>query len=560
MHHRHRRFGLATTYVALAACLWTSACSDTAQSNGDAIALPLDSAGGDASVGNDSSADTGAADTGIADSGAEDTASVDTTDADSASQDVVADVADTTVADTDVDDTDVDDTAIADTTADDTTVADTIADDTTVADTVADDTTVADTVTDDTAVADTVDPDTAVADTTPDDTTTTDTTTNPTGGPFTPSTCKKVVNTNTDGTVNPFISPARDGEFYISYVAKGGNLMLTWESPTKCLTSVGPIQVNKTAGEVYYWGGIAVVSDAAGNFYAVWESSTKNTEISFAWSKTGKDFSAPIEVVSTTTNGQDPALWVPAPGVVHAAWRGHHPTLPQYDPVYALNPDVFTGKPFSAGTLVFSDADQDDQVSIVTDSKGNIFIAWQSFDGNIFIAKSSNGGANWTPPVQVNDVKDKANAGKANFLAILPNDRLVLTWWDSRKQKSGNENDVFADSSADGLTWGADVQMNDDDARYQEDPSLAVGRSGACSGIVYAVWQDFRSKKSYDIYAARSLDGGLTWSKNEAIASDLAEDEMNPAIAVDSSCNIGVAWRDSTKNQDFDIGSTYLTW
>ncbi len=379
-------------------------------------------------------------------------------------------------------------------------------------------------------------------------------------GPFTPLPCKKFVNLNADGTVNPFIAPARAGQFYVSWVQKGGNLMLTWEAPGSCKTTEGPFQVNKTAGDVYYWGGIAVVSDKAGNFSAVWESQTKGAEISLAWSTTGKDFSLPLEVVSMSTNGQDPALWVAQPGIVHAAWRGHHPTKAQYDPYFATSNDLLNTGKFTAGVPLAADAPQDDQVAIAADSKGNLYYAWQSFDGDIFASKSVDGGKSWTKGVQVNDVKGKANVGKATFLVVSADDRVVLMWSDERKQKSGNENDVFADSSADGVTWGADVQVNDDDARYQQDPSMAVGSGVGCKGAIYAVWQDFRSKKSYDVYISRSIDGGLTWQKNEAVANNLIGDEMNPAIAVDQACVVGVAWRDATKNTTFDIATTYLTW
>lgn len=380
----------------------------------------------------------------------------------------------------------------------------------------------------------------------------------PTWGTFTPSGCTKFVNTNGDGTVNPFISPARDGQFYVSYVAKGGNLMLAWEDPTTCKTVVAPMQVNKTAGAVYYWGAVAVVSDKAGNFYAVWEGAFgTDAEISFAWSKTGKDFSAPIELVSTSTNGQDPALWVPASGEVHAAWRGHHAFEPWYDPYYAFNGSVFSGGSFSPGVLVHADAEQDDQVAIGGDSMGNLYLAWQTFDGDIFIARSTDEGKTWSAPKKVNDETGKANVGKASFMVITPDDRVVLMWSDSRTDSEG---DVYADSSADGLTWGVDVMVNDNTARYQEDPSMVVATATACKGAIYAVWQDMRNKSSYDIYAARSTDGGKTWSANEAIAKDVEGDEMNPAIAVDQSCKVGVAWRDATKNDSFDIGSTYFTW
>jgi len=191
---------------------------------------------------------------------------------------------------------------------------------------------------------------------------------------------------------------------------------------------------------------------------------------------------------------------------------------------------------------------------------GDIYLGWQSFDGDIFISKSIDGGKTWSKAIQVNDVTGKANVGKASFMTITPDDRVVLMWSDKRKTKSGNENDVFADSSKDGITWGTDVQVNDNDARYQEDPSMAVGHGGGCDGAIYAVWQDFRSKKSYDIYMSRSIDGGKTWAKNQPIANDLQGDEMNPAIAVDNACVIGVAWRDSTTNSKFDIGTQYVKW
>jgi hypothetical protein len=377
---------------------------------------------------------------------------------------------------------------------------------------------------------------------------------------FSKTGCQKTVNLNTDGTVNPFISPARNGQFYVSWVQKGGNLMLTWESPTLCETVEGPFQVNAAEGTVYYWGGIAVVSDNQGNFYAVWESTQSGKDIAFAYSETGLTFSEPIELVSTSTNGQDPAIWVPKAGEVHAAWRGHHPVLPQYDTLYAKGTSMFAGGTFSTGLMVNEDDPQDDQVALVGDGKGKLYLAWQRFDGDLFASRSLDNGASWSAPVQVNDVNGMANVGKATFMTITPDGRVVIIWSDERKQKSGNENDVFADSSLDGLTWGVDVQVNDVDARYQEDPALAVATSGPCKGAVYAVWQDFRSKDSFDVYAARSTDGGLTWSANEAIANDLEGDEMKPAIAVGADCTIGVAWRDGVNNANFDIGTTYLNW
>ena len=84
-------------------------------------------------------------------------------------------------------------------------------------------------------------------------------------------------------------------------------------------------------------------------------------------------------------------------------------------------------------------------------------------------------------------------------------------------------------------------------------------------GRILLAWSKFIGNNHSDfgagVIAARwSDDGGLTWSKNETAANSLEGDEMNPAIAVDGTCTIGVAWRDSGVNPNFDIGSAYLKW
>jgi len=172
------------------------------------------------------------------------------------------------------------------------------------------------------------------------------------------------------------------------------------------------------------------LSDNAGNFYTAWKSQTKGADMSIAWSTTGrsttgKDLSPPIEVVTTSTNGQDPAWWAASPGVAHAAWRGHHSTPKQCAPLCATGVDLFKNNGFSKGVPLQDDATQDDQMAIAADSKGHLYYAWQSHDGDMFAAKSTNGGKTWSKPVQVNDVNGKANVGKGALLVVTPNDRVV---------------------------------------------------------------------------------------------------------------------------------------
>ena len=379
------------------------------------------------------------------------------------------------------------------------------------------------------------------------------------GGPakFVASGCDLKVNTNGDGTVNPFISPAREGQFYVSYVAKGGNLMVGWEDPKVCKTAAGPFQVNKVAGEVYYWGGQSVVSDQAGNFYAVWEAK-KPSGIAFAWSKSGKDFSTTALVSSTSENGIHPSLIAPKPGQVHVAWTGLHKG--QYDPFYARTDNAFdAGGKWTMGQLVAASKVQDDSTAVAVGPGGAVFLAWETFEGDLFVARSDDSGKTWSAPAQVNDVAGKAHVGIGSFMVVDPSSGTVhVAWKDTRKDGEG---DLWWDSSPDGKTFGTDVMVADSTKRYQEDPSLVVGGLGTpCAGVVYAVWQDFRSNKSYDIYGARLSPGTKVWSANQLLTPKSDGDQMNPAIAVDTGCTVGVAWRDSAANASFDIKATFFAW
>ena len=383
--------------------------------------------------------------------------------------------------------------------------------------------------------------------------------------------CDFKVNGWETGTVNPYIFPAREGKFYVSYVAKedledGANLKLAWVDPGTCTVTEGPFTVNTTPGAVYYWGGQFAASDGVGNFYAVWEAgSGTGMEIAFAASESGTEFDPPTEVVSVSDNGSDPSLALLGSGQVVGMWTGFidsdAPAGFEYDPFVTVNTDVFGGGGFSTATQVVATPIQDDQTAIVADPEGNIYAAWESFQdgtdlgGNVYVAMSQDGGATFGPKVKVNDVASKANVGKGQWMAF-GNGNLYIVWSDSRDDYEG---DVFLDVAPGGtINFGIDIMVNDNTYRYQEDPSVVVGEGDLCNGSVYVVWQDLRSNSSYDIYGAKSSDAGLSFEANQMMNPVQEGDQMNPAVGVDMSCVVGTAWRDSTTNNKFDIKATFL--
>jgi hypothetical protein len=374
--------------------------------------------------------------------------------------------------------------------------------------------------------------------------------------------CKVKINANNTGTVNPFIFPAREGDFYVTYVAKeddGGNMKLAWVDPETCSVVKGPFTVNDQPGGAYYWNAQWALSDGIGNFYAVWEPGWGFPgELRFAASETGETFGPSVEVVSNSENGIDASLAVLGPGNVIVVWSGYNGI--QYDAYLSRNTNVFGGGQFSTAVQVASTKIQDDQTAVAVDSAGNIYVAWESFQdgtdegGNIYVAKSMDGGQTFAAAVKVNDVAGKANVGIATFMAW-GGDRLYLVWSDTRTDSEG---DVYLDSSTDGLNFGADVMVNDSTYRYQEDPSVVVGQGTDCNGIVYVAWQDLRSNQGYEVWGARSATDGASFEPNKLLSLPALEDQMNPAIAVDPKCIVGVVWRDSETNDSFDIRGTFL--
>ena len=142
----------------------------------------------------------------------------------------------------------------------------------------------------------------------------------------------------------------------------------------------------------------------------------------------------------------------------------------------------------------------------------------------------------WSPDVKVND--DVLSSHQADPSLVVSGNNPYAAWEDSR---SGNPDIYFARSTDGGATWSANVKINDDaGSADQRNPSLAADESGG----LYVVWSD-RRNGNYDIYFARSTDGGNTWSANVKVNSGADSlDQRTPSLAVDGSGGLYVAWND----------------
>jgi len=172
--------------------------------------------------------------------------------------------------------------------------------------------------------------------------------------------------------------------------------------------------------------------------------------------------------------------------------------------------------------------------NLQTGPGGEVYCAWSTpgtttnIEDHIYIAKSTNGGANWTAPANaltINGIRGTilTNNIRTHSFPSMGVDRsggarngyIYITWAQKNLSPAGSDADIcFAYSSNGGSSWSAPVRVNDDalnNGKPQFLPRLAVDQSNGKIGIVYYDTRDFFNLDSCNTYFAVSADGGATF-------------------------------------------------
>ena len=171
----------------------------------------------------------------------------------------------------------------------------------------------------------------------------------------------------------------------------------------------------------------------------------------------------------------------------------------------------------------------------------------------IYCSASHDGGKTFSPPAKV------ANAGILPLSrhrgprVALSGNTIVITAVAGNKPEDGpyahglpSDGDLFVWRTSDGgKTWSKARAINDVPGSATEGLH-ALASDG--KGTLFAAWLDKRGAKGTKLYAARSTDGGATWSKNMAVyqSPDGSICECcHPSVAIDSAGKLLVMWRNS---------------
>lgn len=207
------------------------------------------------------------------------------------------------------------------------------------------------------------------------------------------------------------------------------------------------------------------------------------------------------------------------------------------------------------------------QPSLAVGSNDDVYVAYSGGSGgfmlpqDIFFSRSTDGGRTWTTSARVNNDAGGASQSRPSLILDAAENIFIL-WTDTR----GGTSDIYFSKSTDGgLSFSANVRVNDVTTNSQVNGDIAVD----AMGLIHAVWEDNRDSATTgpDIYYANSTDGGLSFNPSARVNNDATPvEQARPVIAVASDRSVYVAWddprnggrgRDIYFSKSTDLGATW---
>ncbi|MDH7489519.1 MAG: sialidase family protein [Anaerolineae bacterium] len=263
--------------------------------------------------------------------------------------------------------------------------------------------------------------------------------------------------------------------------------------------------------------------DSAGGIHLVWQDvlASNKWEILYTRSSDGGiTWAAPQELPHPSTAYRYPArIAAASPTELHAVWRESQEGETGDSIFYARSTNG--GASWTLTTLASFGHAGNKTPAIARSASGGVHVVWARDYAGVFYANN----ANWGAVARISDV-DAVQFSDAPHIVAGAANTVYAIWADTR---AGTWN-VYVDRSTDGgARWGMDVCINGVTGG-QDAPSLAV----ASDGTVIAAWRGNRNQPTggYDILVSRSTNGGSSWSAPTLILSpQTTTDQHNPVLA-----------------------------
>lgn len=303
------------------------------------------------------------------------------------------------------------------------------------------------------------------------------------------------------------------------------------------LTTFGSDKAAATPADNPYSGTIAYGTD--GTLYIVQMEKMGATHGLKIYSSTNDGASYNSHTVHTDValNSMVPSLAVASDNSLHLIFtKGTSPLAPQKT-YYTKSTD---GGAIWTSPLEINSASPNAklQPNIATNAAGNeVDICWLELSASqtdVFYARSTNGGSTFGAPVQITN-SPAIREGQCQVKRGLGSDTYLL--YSGLNVLSFVENiEVFVAKTSDGSSFTPAVQVNSDAYHLHTFPFMSVDALGRVD-LIWAWDKDGDGSDIYEsIYHARSIDGGITYSANDAYLQDAGGNAVVPmGLAHDAS-------------------------
>src|SRR5215831_18769016 len=205
--------------------------------------------------------------------------------------------------------------------------------------------------------------------------------------------------------------------------------------------------------------------------------------------------------------------------------------------------------------------------------RDSVYVGWDNASNNagkssandaLLFARSTDGGRTFSSPIAVNNLTSGPSSVIGADPFVGPNGEVYVAWHDVQNSA------LMVNSSFDGgATFGQPVTISptvvafDDAIPAQASrhallyPACNADRSnGANRGTLYCSWMDETASNGTDIFVARSIDRGASWSSPLRVNDDptgVRKDQFNQWLSVDPvTGTVDVSWNDA-RNDPADI-------
>lgn len=377
----------------------------------------------------------------------------------------------------------------------------------------------------------------------------------------------------------PAATPSADGDIYFARSIDNGD---NWANPS-------PLNAN-AANDTGDDFDPDIATDRLGHWVVVWHSSDTlgntigtDTDILVARSSdNGATWtnSAPLNSYAAVDASTDVSPRIASDGNGHwvVVWNSNDPlgnTIgSDLDILVARSVDNGTNwsnaKPLNSNAATDSGGDQ--YPAVAMDSQGRCVAVWQSddtlgntigADSDILVARSLDGGENWSTPIPLNTnaATDTASDGWASI--ALDDDGNAVAAWDSTGVPRVSPVHVLTATSANlGASWTAPVAPTPDAANDMHIESRACVATDKLGRWVLVYASDgylLLPETDSEVMIVRSADNGAHWSIpspfNSNAATDAGRDDR-PSLATDRAGNWVVAWESDNTLIDVAVGDS----